>query len=299
MWSLTEFNLIVVGSGRDNPIFAQERGSYSFPKDRMFQWTEDNFKNRYRGDIASLRNLPAIITAELYGRDIMPAFFGSISEVKEQGANISFRFQKLYDGISANEIFDCGLFDLYIRPAGTNRIDERFRIHWAIKEGNAVDVVFRLIKDKSEKGRPKIFNVPEWPIPIRDTVAVMMPFSQDLDVVHEAIKTACSIYRLEALRVDDISSPTPIADDVFKTIAESKLVICDLTGLNRNVLYETGLAHGLNRDVIMIVQDDDDTTGIPFDLRHIRYIKYKSDDEGIRKLTDEISNFIRDRLDAQ
>ncbi len=295
MWSLTEFNLIVVGNMRDDPIFAQESGRCSFPRQRLFEFTDQNLQDRYRGDFANLGNLPAIVTTELYANEVMPAFLCLISEVKEQGADISFRFQKLSDQITANEIFGSGLFDITIRNYG---IDESSRTHWAVKEGNAVEGVFKLIENRLENQRPKIFNVREWPVPAENRVAVMMPFRDELNSVYEAIKSACSSQRLQARRVDDISSPTPIADDVFKTIAESKFVVCDLTGHNPNVMYETGLAHGLNQDVIMIVQDDDGG-GVPFDIGHIRHIQYKNDEDGLKRLAEILSRFIRDGLDAQ
>ena len=82
----------------------------------------------------------------------------------------------------------------------------------------------------------------------------MMPFAAEFNGVYEAIKAACRTRRIEARRVDEIYKPTKIIDDVFATIAQSRLVICDLTGRNANVLYESGLAHALDCDVILVTQ---------------------------------------------
>jgi hypothetical protein len=62
-------------------------------------------------------------------------------------------------------------------------------------------------------------------------------------------------------------------------------VICDLTGKNANVFYEAGIAHALGQDVILIAQHE---TDIPFDLRHIRYVKYLNNEEGLRVLADNV-----------
>jgi len=72
-----------------------------------------------------------------------------------------------------------------------------------------------------------------------------------------------------------------VVDDVFQAIVQSRFVICDLTKRNPNVLYETGIAHARNRNVLMIVQNEED---IPFDLRHIRFVKYLPNREGYEKL---------------
>ena len=83
--------------------------------------------------------------------------------------------------------------------------------------------------------------------------------------------------------------------DVFQSIVESKLVISDLTGQNPNVLYETGLAHGQNRHVIVLVQDDRD---VPFELKPERYIKYLLNSEGLDELKTKLIRFVRAALNG-
>lgn len=67
-------------------------------------------------------------------------------------------------------------------------------------------------------------------------------------------------------------------------------MVSDLTGRNPNVLYETGLAHACDRDVILITQNEGD---VPFDLKHIRYIKYLPNQEGLKKLAADLEESIR------
>jgi hypothetical protein len=59
-------------------------------------------------------------------------------------------------------------------------------------------------------------------------------------------------------------------------------VVCDCTARNPNVFYEAGIAHTLGREVILITQSEHD---IPFDLRHLRYIRYLNNVEGRTALT--------------
>lgn len=150
--------------------------------------------------------------------------------------------------------------------------------------------VLRLINDQPEEHCPKAFNIEPWPLEPLENVAVMMPFATAFDPVYEAVRLACGKLRLDVLRVDEIYGPTQIINDVFKTIEQSKLVISDLTGRNPNVLYETGLAHARNRDVVMIVQNEED---VPFDLRHIRYVRYLPNQQGLEKLASDLEEHIR------
>ena len=63
------------------------------------------------------------------------------------------------------------------------------------------------------------------------------------------------------------------------------MVICDLIGKNAIVIYETGITHSLGKDVILISQSADD---VPFDLRHLRYIQYLNNSEGLQQLTAKV-----------
>ena len=78
-------------------------------------------------------------------------------------------------------------------------------------------------------------------------------------------------------RADEIWENPAIIQDIVTLIDKSFVVVCDCTGRNANVFYEIGIAHTLGREVVLITQVDAD---IPFDLRHLRYIKYLDNDEG-------------------
>jgi len=67
-------------------------------------------------------------------------------------------------------------------------------------------------------------------------------------------------------------------------------VVCDCSGRNPNVFYEIGIAHSLGKDVILITRSADD---IPFDLRHLRYVSYLPNTEGLEALTKAVEGRLR------
>ena len=269
-------------------MFHQPSGVDVFRADRLFGETSGELKAIYESDLTKLSELPVLALTEIYrGEGPRPAFVGRIDHIERLGRDIRFRFEHWHNQFSAEEVFGCGYFDIDIVTRGIN---ESNRTHWAIKQGNLMEGILRLLNDRSKDHSPKAFNVTQWPIPTLSHVAVMMPFDSTFEAVYTAVKESCNSLRLETLRVDEIYSPSQISTDIFKAIEQSKLVVSDLTGRNPNVLYETGLAHARDRDVIMITQDAED---VPFDLNHIRYIKYLANRQGLEQLTTDLREFIR------
>ena len=132
---------------------------------------------------------------------------------------------------------------------------------------------------------PGVFSVPSGGIDSK-LVALMMPFDAQFYPVSDAIKAAASELGLACKRVDDIWVDSTIIQDVFSLIYHSKIVICDFTGKNANVLYEAGIAHTLGRTVIPLAQHISD---IPFDLRHHRHLMYLPNKEGLEDLKNKLT----------
>lgn len=112
-------------------------------------------------------------------------------------------------------------------------------------------------------------------------VSAMMPFGPDFDDVRETMRGACREVGLQLKAADDIWDSTILIEDIFFLIAKSRIIIVDFTGKNPNVMYETGVAHALGKQVIPIVRNLED---VPFDLRHHRVLTYENNAEGRRKL---------------
>lgn len=128
---------------------------------------------------------------------------------------------------------------------------------------------------------PHVFTIPDAAIE-SDLVSVMMPFGAQFNAVYKAIKSACKGAGLRCDRADNVWGDYAIINDIFSLIFRSRIVVCDFSTKNPNVMYETGIAHTLGRHVVPITQSMDD---VPFDIRHHRVLTYLNNGEGLEALT--------------
>jgi len=110
-----------------------------------------------------------------------------------------------------------------------------------------------------------------------DTCFVMQPFAPPLGDYYEKIyKPAIEKAGLKPVRADaDIFGTGKIMDQVWDGITSAKVLVAELTSRNPNVFYELGLAHALEKPVVLVSSREDD---VPFDLQHIRVIYYDMSD---------------------
>lgn len=130
------------------------------------------------------------------------------------------------------------------------------------------------------------------------TVFVLMPFSQDLEPVFDAIREAADAAGLRSFRADAISAAGSIIDQIFESIAKSGLIVADLTGRNQNVMYELGLANAMGKDTVLLSQDIQD---VPFDVRDQRVLMYKPSLKSMHELRQRLTeafHHYRQRTDA-
>ncbi len=119
---------------------------------------------------------------------------------------------------------------------------------------------------------------------------ILMPFQSAFDRLYQdVLMPAVQDAGLRPLRADQIFSPTPIVEDIWRHIASARLVIADVTGRNPNVFYELGLAHAAGKPVIILTQSSDD---VPFDLSYIRFFQYRDDEQGWQKLRTDLKSAI-------
>lgn len=101
---------------------------------------------------------------------------------------------------------------------------------------------------------------------------VLMPFAEELaDVYRYLIVDGMTAAGYDVKRADDVLSQNNILNDIVEGIVSSDLIVADLTGANPNVYYELGIAHALNKNVILLTQNIEE---IPFDLRSYRVVTY-------------------------
>jgi hypothetical protein len=81
----------------------------------------------------------------------------------------------------------------------------------------------------------------------------------------DVIEPICKAEGLKAYRADSTYMPGLVIEDIKKQIAESRVVIAEITPANPNVYYEVGYADALNKPLILIA---DRKEGLrPFDVR--------------------------------
>jgi hypothetical protein len=125
-----------------------------------------------------------------------------------------------------------------------------------------------------------------------DICFVMMPFADPIGSYYEKIyKPAIEKAGLKPVRADnEIFGSGKIMDQIWSGITSAKVLISELTSRNPNVFYELGLAHALQKPVVLVSSNEKD---VPFDLHHIRVIYYEvTDPFWGSKLIDKIAENI-------
>ncbi len=110
-----------------------------------------------------------------------------------------------------------------------------------------------------------------------DTCFVVQPFNPPFgDYYDKVYRPAIEKAGLTAMRADaDIFGTGKIMDQIWSGIKAAKVLVAEMTSRNPNVFYELGLAHALNKPVVLVSSNEND---VPFDLQHIRVIYYDVND---------------------
>ena len=253
--------------------------------DRLLEHTADDVREYLAPEVGQVRierllNLPTLLMPET-GFDDEPqiARVGHVTNVNKSRYRYTFSFVP----------------NPAIAPIPSPRIEaaagvlditdwEFHRTHWAVKD---VDLYRVLDQELSARVKPKVFQFPTSEPFDPDLVAVMMPFSPAFSAVYESLKEGIEAAGMRCLRADDIWERDHILDDVLSLIWRARVVIADLSEKNPNVFYETGIAHTLGRDTILVAQSMSD---IPFDLQGIRALKYLNNGEGRTALSRGITS---------
>ncbi|OHV88810.1 hypothetical protein ORS3428_17640 [Mesorhizobium sp. ORS 3428] len=255
-----------------------QSGRATVPIGRMFEYTDDHIADQFREGgnplLDRLTSLPCIFCEEGTADEI--AYVGQINRARITGRDVSLEIS-----------FDPEVPPLRNSMMSANRVElnmpydfEFSRNHWAVKDVDLYRFLLRNVRPRRQ--RPAVFQIPEHENIEPTLVSAMMPFDAGFNVVYDAIRQAADNAGLRCRRADDIWENAAIIQDVVALIDRSRVVVCDCSGRNPNVFYEAGIAHTLGREVILITQSEHD---IPFDLRHLRYIRYHNNGEGRATMT--------------
>lgn len=245
----------------------------TMPLGRMFEHTEDHVADQFRENglplLDRLTRLPCLFMNE--GKENQICRVGSITRTRIAGGEIHI------DYALDNEVPPMQNSLIWTNRNSLDMLSdwEFSRNHWAVKE---VDLYRHLLRNvRPRRQHPTVFDIPEHERIELELASAMMPFDADFNDVYLSIQAATAAAGLRCRRADDIWENAAIIQDVVSLIDRSRVVICDCSGRNPNVFYEAGIAHTLGREVILLTQSEHD---IPFDLRHLRYIRYLNNVEG-------------------
>ena len=128
----------------------------------------------------------------------------------------------------------------------------------------------------------------------KPTVFVIMPFNDDFIALFEAFKKQFD-ESFEFTNAGDLDNQQNVLKDIVEGIANADVIIADLTGLNANVFYELGLAHAMNKKVIIITQDINE---LPFDIKSYRANQYSLQFNKLPFLITELQKLLSGAIDG-
>lgn len=174
-------------------------------------------------------------------------------------------------------------------------------INGRIRSGEQI-LVIENIKDKlsltlNQFQEIRNMNAHFHPVPYTKTnmCFVLMPFKDELTPIYDDhIQKVLKDVNIETLRADRIFSNKPIMEDILISLRNARIVIADLTFNNPNVFYETGICMAMGKEIILITQDG----AVPFDLQHIRHIRYEYTPRGMQRFEEYLKRTIQNILNS-
>ncbi len=234
-------------------------------------------------DIAKIKEHPALLVTETGGSGPQFAKVAHITDVIIGRSEISIQYI-IDNSISpiSNAELEGHAVELRLGRFGLSTTC------WSVCEVN----LYKLLLQNQQKRAvsPKVFSLEASYSQDENLVSIMMPFSAEFNPIYTTLQEATTSIGFSCVRADDIWEHHTIIQDIVNIIARAKVVICDCSGKNPNVFYEAGIAHAIGKEVILIAQSEQD---VPFDLRHLRYIRYLPNSEGLGELSASLQAKLR------
>jgi len=144
---------------------------------------------------------------------------------------------------------------------------------------------------------PKHFFERFWESEQKNQIFVGLPFDGEVDNTFNLINEIATELGFEkAFRVGIETEANSINDRIFDAIANSKILIFDLSDdtrtkeINHNVIYELGVANAIREpfDIILIRKKNENKTKLPFDIQglHINFFKGDVTKEFIKNIVE-------------
>ena len=211
------------------------------------------------------------------------------------------------DAKSTDPFFEKGLMNNWheakYRPYVTKNGRNESKIQEARSFASYISIITSILKTKKAKVVKEyikkssslcIFHKRDLQLQ-ENLVFVLMPFTESWSdyIWQEQIKPIVENIEQHGLicrRANDLFGHD-VMQDIYESILTANIVIADITNQNANVFYELGLAHSLNKNIILLSQG---VEHIPFDLNRFRHCIYSNDGPGYKTLKDYIPKAIND-----
>jgi hypothetical protein len=102
---------------------------------------------------------------------------------------------------------------------------------------------------------------------------ILLPVDASMRRLRDTIARTIREERAEPFFVDEILAGAAWVNEISVRIRTSDVVIADITRLNPNVMFELGIAHGLGKPLILLLNEDADVD-LPTDLAGYQYLTY-------------------------
>lgn len=121
---------------------------------------------------------------------------------------------------------------------------------------------------------------------------VVTPYTERFSaLINLVIRPALELFGIVVRRADDIVTGARISDKVSEMISGADIIICDVSEINANVFFETGLARAQNKNIIILC---DKRTNVPVDFDGMTVLYYNHLESGWDKeLTEKLINIIK------
>lgn len=109
-------------------------------------------------------------------------------------------------------------------------------------------------------------------------------------IYEEVIKPLILDFIYIPVRIDNVQKSGKVSDKVLEEIANSKIIIAELTELSKNFYYEAGFAHAIGKEVIFTARKG---TIVPIDLPGAKVIEWKTKSELEQELIKKFKSLVK------